>query len=213
MRLDPVEDISQQLSLFYQKVIDWSKTISLARQALRAGDEAPSFLLPDENGRLVSSRELLESGPLILCFFLGSWSPYCIAELKILSAARPALRSHGAELVAVSHETGDLPRTLKRRQELDLTLLSDVDYGVGLSFGVVFNVPETLKTCLLKCGVDLPGRHSSASWILPMPATYVIDQSGIISAAFIYHDFTMRPDAGAIIEELRIMKTDSARIN
>jgi hypothetical protein len=40
---------------------------------LQAGDVAPSFTLPDQEGRLVHSQELLAQGPLVLVFYRGMW--------------------------------------------------------------------------------------------------------------------------------------------
>ena len=41
--------------------------------ALKEGDEAPAFTLPDQEGRLVRSKELLAKGPLVLNFYRGMW--------------------------------------------------------------------------------------------------------------------------------------------
>src|SRR6266404_6026343 len=41
----------------------------LARRALKAGDKAPDFTLPDPNGRAVSSAAFLADGPLIVSFY------------------------------------------------------------------------------------------------------------------------------------------------
>ena len=41
--------------------------------ALKEGDEAPAFTLPDQEGRLVRSVELLAQGPLVLNFYRGMW--------------------------------------------------------------------------------------------------------------------------------------------
>src|SRR5204863_5470274 len=49
-------------------------------RALKAGDKAPSFVLSDQNGRQVSSADLLAQGPLIVSFFRGRWCPFCVAE-------------------------------------------------------------------------------------------------------------------------------------
>ena len=38
--------------------------------------------------------------------------------------------------------------------------------------------------------------------MLPIPATYVIDEGGIIRSAFVEPDFTLRQEPGAIVEQL-----------
>src|SRR5262245_34473949 len=45
--------------------------------APQPGDPMPPFLLPDEDGHLVSLEELIQSGPLAITFHRGHWCPYC----------------------------------------------------------------------------------------------------------------------------------------
>jgi len=49
----------------------------------------------------------------------------------------------GATLAVVTPETRDFPRQLKR--DLDLKVLSDIDYGVGVSYGVLSRIPTRPK--------------------------------------------------------------------
>ena len=44
-----------------------------AERALAVGDSLPPFSLPDQDGALVTSDQLLDKGPLILSFFRGHW--------------------------------------------------------------------------------------------------------------------------------------------
>jgi hypothetical protein len=45
----------------------------------------------------------------------------------------------------VTPETKDFPRQLKPSLGSDLKVLSDIDYGIGLSYGVLFRVPDETK--------------------------------------------------------------------
>ena len=45
----------------------------LTEQAIKVGSTLPEFTLPDEQGRSVSSTELLTKGPLIISFYRGIW--------------------------------------------------------------------------------------------------------------------------------------------
>ena len=71
----------------------------------------------------------------------------------------------GATLAVVTPETRDFPRQLKR--DLDLKVLSDIDYGVGVSYGVLFRVPDETKAHYSGPGFDLGPRQGSPDW---MPA-------------------------------------------
>lgn len=45
----------------------------MAEKAIGEGDQAPAFALPNQDGKIVSSDELLAEGPLVLSFFRGHW--------------------------------------------------------------------------------------------------------------------------------------------
>ncbi len=40
---------------------------------LKVGDQAPPFSLPDHNGDMVDSADLLSKGPLVVGFYRGAW--------------------------------------------------------------------------------------------------------------------------------------------
>ena len=45
----------------------------IADKAVKSGEKLPEFTLPDEQGNLVSSRDLLAKGPLAISFYRGVW--------------------------------------------------------------------------------------------------------------------------------------------
>jgi hypothetical protein len=42
-------------------------------RVLKAGDQAPRFTLPDENGNMVAASDLWEKGPLVVSIYRGVW--------------------------------------------------------------------------------------------------------------------------------------------
>ena len=193
----------------YEAFVEQLVKAESADRALKVGDAMPPFLLPDAEGRLVASDELLEQGPLVICFYRGDWCPYCRAMLAALQAAIPRIAAAGGRLVALTPDTGGRPLALKRRQRLTYDILCDVDYAVGLQFGVVFQVPEAYRRRLAADGIDLPQRHGSGGWLVPIPATFVADRGGIIRYAFVDADFMRRAEPDAIVEVLRGLQGES----
>src|SRR5260370_33684908 len=61
----------------------------VAKNALKVGEKAPSFTLPDALGRQVSLAGLLQQGPAVVTFYRGEWCPYCNPTLH---AYRQVLR-------------------------------------------------------------------------------------------------------------------------
>jgi peroxiredoxin len=187
----------------YNHLVGWLRETGVSSHALKVGDTAPDFLLPDADGRLHSSEQLRRNGPLVLSFFRGGWCPFCTAELCALQAAKDEFERLGATLAVVTPETRHFPRQLKQSLGLDLKVLSDVDYGVAVSYGVLFRVPEETKAHYSGLGFDFGARHGSPVWMLPIPATYVIDTEGRIRSAFVEPDFTIREEPAQILACLR----------
>jgi peroxiredoxin len=187
----------------YNHLVGWLRDTDVASHALKVGYAAPDFLLPDADGRLHSSEQLRRDGPVVLSFFRGGWCPFCTAELCALQAANEEFERVGATLAVVTPETRDFPRQLKRKLGLDLKVLSDVDYGVAVSYGVLFRVPDETKAHYSGLGFDFGARHGSPILMLPIPATFVIDAKGRIRSAFVEPDFTIREEPEQILASLR----------
>lgn len=195
-----IGDSMSNASGFYGDLEDWIAASDVVERALKVGDSMPAFLAPSADGGLVSSQDLLRSGPLVISFFRGVWCPFCVEELRALNASLPAFQARSSRVVAISPEAAEPVRRLQG--ELSIPILSDLDYGIGLLFGVIFVVPPFMRTHLEAHGVDLGVLHGSTTWMLPIPATYVVDRNGRVAAAFVDADFTCRTDPGDILAVL-----------
>src|SRR5690242_9760875 len=122
----------------YEELVQQLGRAETADRALKVGDKIPDFALPNAEGKLIESGELLEEGPLVINFFRGDWCPFCRLMLQALNEALPAITGAGGQLVAISPDTGGRLTRAKKRLNLSIDLLSDVDSGVALDFGVAF---------------------------------------------------------------------------
>jgi len=187
----------------YEELVKQLGRAETADHALKVGAKIPDFTLPSAEGRLVASGELLEKGPLVINFFRGDWCPFCRLMLQALNEALPAIIAAGGELVAISPDTGGRLARAKKRLNLSIDLLSDVDNGVALDFGVAFRTPEAYRRVLQSYGTNLNERHGNDGWIIPIPAAFVVDQTGIIRYAFVEPEFVRRAEPDEIIAVLR----------
>ena len=62
----------EKLSIMHRATNDLLHS-GIMEQVLKAGDQAPDFSLPDEQGNLVDSQKLLRKGPLVVSFYRGAW--------------------------------------------------------------------------------------------------------------------------------------------
>jgi peroxiredoxin len=181
-----------------------------AQRAQKAGDRAPDFSLPDADGKGVSSRELLAKGPVVLTFYRGFWCPYCNFDLAALEAARGEIEKRGASLVAVSKQTAANSRKSQRANKLGFPILGDNGGALAEKFGVRWDVPDDLKQIHKQVGADLEAFNGDDSWMLPMPARYVIGQDGVIAYSEVNPDYTRRPEPSDVFPVLEALRANQA---
>ena len=175
----------------------------IERGALKVGDRVPDFELPGADGGSVRLADLLEKGPVVVAFYRGHWCPYCNVALHALQQALPQFREAGARLVAISPETPDNSMTLIERQKLEYDVLSDAENRVARVFGLVFELPESVRPVYDRLGISLPAFNGDESFELPVPATYVINRDGRIRWSHVDADYTKRAEPAQILAALK----------
>ncbi len=181
------------------------KSTGIESLALKVGDRAPSFSLPDAKGKQVSLNHLLELGPVIAIFYRGGWCPYCNLELRAWQAHLVELNSLGATLVAISPQTPDNSLSTAEKNALAFPVLSDSDLAAAHGFGIAFTLPPELVDLYSSVGNNLPELNGNGQWVLPMPATFVIDKSGVIQFAHVEADYRERAEPGDVLAIIRAM--------
>jgi peroxiredoxin len=176
----------------------------VGQEAPKVGDMMPSFLLPDETGSLVSLEELLRKGPVALTFHRGHWCPYCRININALAHAHGEIAPEGGQIVAIIPEREQFALELKSDAQADFPVLVDMDNAYAMSLGVAFWMGDELKQIML----ENPDWHISSfqgndSWMLPVPATFVVDRDGIITARFVDPDFRRRMSIEELLAALR----------
>jgi peroxiredoxin len=185
----------------YGPLGNWMATTKVVSNSLKVGDDAPDFFLPDENGRLVALASLLVRGPVVLAFLGGSWCSFCRSKARALSRA---LGSLPVSMAAILPETGRFPKAMKTADKLDCLVLCDVDYGVGLQFGLMYAAPAPIVNQMATRGLNLAVMHGVNKPMLPAPAVFVVATSGKITFAKIDLDYVGSVDPASILQALAI---------
>ena len=156
-----------EISAQIHRSIDELVAGGAADKALKAGETAPDFILPDADRKMVSSRDLLARGPIVVTFYRGVWCPYCNLDLQAMEAARSEVERRGAQMVAISQQTAANSRKALREMGLGFSMLSDKGGEVGAKFGLRWTVPEYLREVHRKVGWT--SRRSTAMTAGPCP--------------------------------------------
>ncbi len=163
--------------------------------AAKAGDMLPVAMnLVDQHGKPFDLARLVASRPVIITFYRGGWCPYCNLELRAYQALLADIRAAGAELVAVTPELPDHSLTTAEKNDLSFTVLSDAGGAFASALGIRFILSDAVRPFYEKAGHALPARNGDGVWALPMPATFVVAEGGVIAAAFIEPDYRKRTD-------------------
>jgi peroxiredoxin len=159
--------------------------------APKIGDSMPPFVLPDATGQMVSLEELLDRGPVAVTFHRGHWCPYCRININALVEAHKALPA-GAEIVAIIPDRQKFAAELKEQSQVPFPIVTDADNGYAMSLNLTIWVGAEIQKMMERRNVDLPTFEGNSSWMLPIPATFVVGWDGLIRARFIDPDYRNR---------------------
>jgi peroxiredoxin len=172
--------------------------------APKPGDLMPPFVLPDETGQLVSLEELLRQGPVAVTFHRGHWCPYCRISINALGKAHNVVVGDGGQIVAIIPERQRYATEFKTDGQIPFPVLTDMDNGYAMSLNLVFWMGEEMKEIMRqRPDRDIPKFQGNESWMLPIPATFVVGPSGRISARFVDPDYRKRMAIDDLVAALR----------
>lgn len=211
-RLQAFADAVRVASLEFAEVVDRFvlrlKTCGSGAFAPAIGEPMPPFMLPDQNGRLVSLNGLLEKGPVAVSFQRGHWCPYCRITTNALAQARDELLAMGAQIVAITPDLQRFAVTLQADAQVKpFPILTDVDNGYALSLNLAIFVGLEMEAYMKEAGWDIAPYQGNDAWVLPIPATFAIGRDGIIRARFVDPDYRKRMAIEDIIDALRAAAT------
>jgi peroxiredoxin len=169
--------------------------------APRPGEPMPPFVLPDETGRLVTLPSLISKGPVIVMFYRGHWCPYCRLNVNAVIQARDQITALGGQIVAIMPETQKYAERFKSDSDAPFPVLTDLDNGYALSLNLAIWLGSEIQQLLSY--LDLSDFHGNDSWMLPIPATFVVGRDGLVKARFVDPDFRKRMEIDDLLSAVR----------
>ena len=196
---DTASDIARETS----KLVDRLLAANAGSEAPEIGSVLPAFLLPDNDGRLVRSTDLLDAGPLVVSFNRGQWCSYCRLELLALAEIYPQVKRLGGELISIMPERAASVRGLRETLDIPFRVLTDLNNGYALTCGLMIALGDTVREVYLDAGKDLAEFQGNDAWFVPIPATYVIGTDGRIHNRFVDPDYGHRMAPNDILESIK----------
>jgi peroxiredoxin len=175
---------------------------ALVAKAVKAGEMAPRFRLRCGPGGFTDLSHLLDRGPVVVSFFWGDWCPFCVLELKALAAAHPEIERLGGTLVALSPQARGKSRSPVSDDEPPFPVLQDTGCEIAARYRIAFTIPEQFRAAYLALGYPNLATTGSKDWMLPIPATYLLDSTGLIVLSYLDADYATRLETTEIIVAL-----------
>jgi peroxiredoxin Q/BCP len=101
---------------------------------LEAGDKAPAFKLPDQDGNEISLSGL-KGETVVLYFYPRADTPGCTTQACGVRDRSAEYKAAGARVIGISPDEVEAVDKFTRKFDLDFTLLADADHAVAEKYG------------------------------------------------------------------------------
>lgn len=102
---------------------------------LEAGDKAPDFELPDQQGNAVKLSDLLGDQTVVLFFYPRADTPGCTTQACGVRDRGAEYAAAGARVIGVSPDEVGAIEKFAGKYGLEFTLLADADHAVAEAYG------------------------------------------------------------------------------
>ena len=206
-RLAMVADALQQLepdrAEIVGRLVSRLKGHHAGALAPAVGEKMPGFVLPDEDGNIVRMGDLLKQGPLVINFHRGHWCPYCRMASVSVAEIQDEVLAAGGRLVAIVPEQARFSKQMKTASNARFPFLTDAANGYALSLNLAIWVGLEMEGMMNRAGIELPRYQGNSAWFLPIPATFVVNSDGRVSARYVDPDHRQRMDIDAMLAAVR----------
>jgi peroxiredoxin len=148
------------------------------------GTSAPTFTatLGTDEPEPFDLSDHLGSGPVVLAFFPGAFSPVCSNEMIAFQEHIGDIEAAGATLLGISADSPFTLAAFADEHGLDFDLVSDMGEAAIGAYGVGIDAPEF-------------GLHGVAT-----RAVFVLDADGTVVHEWVADDPTNEPDYDAVLD-------------
>jgi len=140
---------------------------------LKPGDQAPAFSLPDEDGKIVSNRDL-KGSRYVVYFYPKDDTPGCTTEACQFTDNFPQFEMLGVPVLGISRDDAAAHQAFRKKYGLRVRLLSDPDRKTHDAYGA---------------WGERPGRGEGV-----IRSTFLIGSDGRVEKAW----YSVKPDGHAL---------------
>lgn len=160
---------------------------------LMNGQFVPDVILQTDFGKDISLKAVIESKPSVVIFYRGGWCPYCNRQMQGLIEVEQRIRDLGYQIIAISPDTPQRLQAQRTANEFDVIRLSDHKLQAISAFGLGYFLPDNVAADYRdKLGANLTTLEGTEKVVLPVPAAYVFDTSGLVQFQYVNPNYRVR---------------------
>jgi peroxiredoxin len=140
---------------------------------IQAGEQAPGFTLPDQDGKPVSLADF-RGRTVVLAFYPADFSPVCTDQLSVYQEVLSELESRDVQLLGISVDGAYCHKAFQSHLNLSFPLLADFhpkgevakaygvwseEFGVSGRALVMIGPDGTVDWCHLAPTLEVPGAN------------------------------------------------------
>lgn len=148
---------------------------------LNIGEKAPAIFAKDQNEKIIESKEILKDKKILLVFYRGNWCPYCRKHLASLQENLNELHKKNVFVMVVTPEKPVKNLETQDKLKTHFSIIHDADNKIMTDYKVAYKVDKSTVTSFYnRVQKNISNYNESHNDVLPVPATYLIDQNGTI---------------------------------
>jgi peroxiredoxin len=174
---------------------------------LLIGQFAPDAKLKTSFGGDIGLLSLIEKKPTVLLFYRGGWCPYCSRQMAGLIEVEQRIIDLGYQIIAISLDSPERLTAQKSTQEFQLMHLSDISLDATVAFGLAYYVEEDMVEVIKgQLGAEVVSMEGETRVVLPVPAAYIVDTTGLIKFAYVNPNFQQRINPQLLYQAARLSR-------
>ncbi|WP_164084719.1 peroxiredoxin-like family protein [Alteromonas flava] len=174
---------------------------------LLIGQFAPNVQVKTEFGGNVMLHSYIEKRPTVVIFYRGGWCPYCSRQLAGLIEVEQRILDLGYQILAISLDSPERLKAQQATQDFTLTRLSDMDLNATLAFGLAYYVDDEMVEFIRgQRGAEVVTLAGESKVVLPVPAAYIIDTTGLVKFAYVNPNYQERINPHLLYQAARLSR-------
>ncbi|MBT0586807.1 peroxiredoxin-like family protein [Alteromonas oceanisediminis] len=174
---------------------------------LLIGQFVPDVTVKTTFGGDISLLSLIEKKPAIVIFYRGGWCPYCSRQLAGLVEVEQRIIDLGYQMIAISPDSPTRLNQQRTDTPFEMTQLSDSELNAIQAFGLGYYVDDaTVQNIKGQLGAEVVSLAGESQVVLPVPAVYVVDTTGLIRFAYVNPNFRQRINPQLLYQAARLSR-------